>query len=112
MRWTILILNLLAAVGMVVVASTLTAIQRTHAYSTYRELVVNNALVEKPTYTSGEPLDVEARMLGVVADQSLSFVGYLGAGACVLNGVVFFFWQRPRPVEKAAEQARAQSAPQ
>jgi hypothetical protein len=102
MRWTMLILNLLAAVAFVFVASMLTAANRTHAYSTYRELVANRALVDKPTYTNGEPLDVEARIRGVGPGRSLSFLGYLGAGACVLNGFAFFFSHRPRRHENAA----------
>ena len=102
MRWTILILNLLAAMAFIFVASMLTAAHRTHAYSTYRELVANRALVDKPTYTNGEPLDVEARIRRVGAARSLSFLGYLGAGACLLNGFVFFFSHRPRRHENAA----------
>lgn len=95
MRWAMLVLNLLAAVAFVFAASMLAAAHRTHAYSTYRELVLNKALVERPTYTSGEPLDVEARIRGVGPADSLSFLGYLGAGSCVLNGFVFFFSRRP-----------------
>ena len=102
MRWTILILNLLAAVAFVFVASMFAAAHRTHAYSTYRELVANRALVDKPTYTNGEPLDVEARIRGVGPARSLSFLGYLGAAACVLNGFVFFFSHRPHRHENAA----------
>lgn len=94
-RWTMLILNLLAAVAFVLVTSMLTAAHRTHASSIYRELVGNRALVDKPTYANGEPLDVEARIRGVGPARSLSFLGYLGAFACVLNGFVFFFSHRP-----------------
>lgn len=99
-----LILNVLAAGAFVFIASMLLAANRTHAYSAYRELVHNRALVDKPTYTNGEPLDVEARIRGVGAASSLSFLGYLGAGACVLNGFVFFFSHRPHRHEKIAEQ--------
>ena len=102
MRWTMLILNLLAAVAFVVLASGFIAAHRTHAYSTYRELLANRALVDKPTYTNGEPLDVEARIRGVGPGRSLSFLGYLAAGVCVLNGLVFFFSHTPRRHENAA----------
>jgi hypothetical protein len=91
MRWSILILNLLAAVAFVVIASMFTAAHRTHAYSTYRELVHHRALMEKPTYTDGQPYDVERRIANLGNGGALSFVGYLAAGACVLNGFVFFF---------------------
>lgn len=98
-----LILNFLAAVAFVFIASMLLAAHRTHAYSTYRELVANRALVDKPTYTNGEPLDVEARIRSAGAGRSLSFLGYLGAGACILNGFVFFFSHRPHRSENADE---------
>ena len=98
-----LILNFLAAVTFVFIASMLVAAHRTHAYSTYRELVANRALVDKPTYTNGEPLDVEARIRGVGAARSLSFLGYLGASACVLNGIIYFFSHRPHRHENNAE---------
>ena len=62
MRWTILILNLLAVVALQFLAAYATAAHRTHAFSVYRELVANHALVEKPAYTNGEPLDVERRL--------------------------------------------------
>jgi hypothetical protein len=102
MRWAVLIVNLLAAVGFVVVASMFIAVHRTHAYSTYRELLANRALVEKPTYTNGQPLDVEARIRGVVPSRSLSFLGYLAAAVCLLNGFLFFFSHAPRRHENAS----------
>ena len=94
MRWTMLILNLLAAGAFVLLASMFAAAHRTHAYSTYRELVINRALVEKPIYTNGEPLDVEARMRGIGGGGTYALLGYLGAGTCLVNGMVFFFSQR------------------
>jgi hypothetical protein len=102
MRWTILVLNLLAAVAFVFLATAATAAHRTHAYSTYRELEMNHALVAKPTYTNGEPLDVEARLRSIGAAGYYSVLGYLGAGASLLNGFVFFFSHRPHRYENAA----------
>jgi hypothetical protein len=102
MRWTMLILNLLAAMAIVFVASMLNAANRTHAYSTYRELIANRALVDKPAYTNGEPLDVEAGIRGVGPGRSLAFLGYLGAGACLLNGFAFCFLHNPRRPENEA----------
>jgi hypothetical protein len=91
MRWTMLIVNVLAAGAFVFVGATLTRFHRAHAYSMYRELEYNRALVEKPTYTDGKPLDVEARLRAIGGGgQYYSFLGYLGAGACLLNGFVFF----------------------
>jgi hypothetical protein len=92
MRWTMLILNVLAAVAFVFLAAAATHAHRTHAYSMYREFEINHALVENPTYTNGQPLDVEARMRSIAAGGGYySFLGYLAAGACLLNGLVFFF---------------------
>lgn len=105
-----LILNLVAAVAFVFTASMLVAAHRTHAYSTYRELVANRALVDKPTYTNGEPLDAEARIRGAGADRSLALLGYLGAGACMLNGFVFFFSHRPHRRENPGEPAAPANA--
>jgi hypothetical protein len=102
MRWTMLILNLLAAVAFGFAGWEFAAADRLHAYSIYRELVAHKALVDKPTYTNGEPLDVEARIRSVAAPGSLSFLGYSGASACVLNGIVFFFSWRPHRPETSA----------
>jgi hypothetical protein len=65
MRWTVLIINVLAAVGFVILAAFLHGAHRTHAYSTYRELEIHHAIVEKPSYTNEEPLDVEARLRAI-----------------------------------------------
>ena len=95
MRWTMLILNLLAAVAFVFLAAFAASAHRTHAYSTYRELEINHALVAKPTYTNGEPLNVEVRLRSIGGGgYYYSVLAYLGAGACLLNGVVFFFSHR------------------
>ena len=103
MRWTMLILNILAAVVFIILAGFATAAHRTHTYSTYRELELNHALVEKPTYTDGKPMDVEARLRGIAAGGGYySFLGYCGAGACLLNGFVFFFSHAPRRHDNAA----------
>src|SRR5262245_2871541 len=95
MRWTPLILNLLAAAVFVFLAIVATNAHVTHAYSTYRGLVLNHALVEKPTYTNGEPLDVEASLRRIgAADMWFSVLGFGAAGACIINGLVFFFSRR------------------
>lgn len=102
MRWTILILNLLMAVAFVFLAAAATAAHRTHAYSMYRELEIHHVIVEKPKYTTGEPLDVEARLRSIGGGgRYYSLLGYLGAGACLLNGFVFFFSHAPCRNENA-----------
>lgn len=95
MRWVILILNLLAAVAFVSIASMFTSAHRTHARSTYFELVHHRVVVEKPTYRDGEPYDVEKRILNLGNGGTALFLGYLAAGACVMNGFIFFFSHKP-----------------
>jgi hypothetical protein len=101
MRWTILILNLLAAVALQLLAAYATAAHRTHAYSVYHELVANHALVEKPTYTNGEPLDVEARLRAIGSGGYYSLLAHIASAACLLTGFVFFFTHTRRRHEKA-----------
>jgi hypothetical protein len=98
-----LILNILAAVAFVLLAALLTSAHRTHAYSMYRELEIHHAIVEKPTYTDGKPIDVEARLRAIGGGgRYYSLLGYLGAGACLLNGFVFFFSLARRRHDNAA----------
>ena len=102
MRWTILTLNLLAVVALQFLAAYATAAHRTHAFSVYRELVANHALVEKPTYTSGEPLDVERRLRTIGSGGYYSLLAHIASAACLLTGFVFFFTHTPRRHENAA----------
>jgi hypothetical protein len=102
MRWAILILNLLVAVTLQFVAAYATTAHRTHAYSVYRELVANHALVEKPTYGDGEPLDVERRLRTIGSGGYYSLLAHIASAACLLTGVVFFFMHTPRLQKDAA----------
>ena len=102
MRWTILILNLIAVVVLQFLAAYATAAHRTHAFSVYRELVANHALVEKPTYTNGEPLDVEARLRTIGSSGYYSLLAHIASAACLLTGFVFFFSHTARRAENAA----------
>jgi hypothetical protein len=95
MRWTILIMNLLAAVALHFLASYAEVAHRTHAYSVYRELVNNRALVERPTKANGEPFDVEARLRTIGAGGYYSLLALIGSAACIISGIVFFFSHRP-----------------
>ena len=102
MRWTILILNLLAVVVLQFLAAYATAANRTQALSVYRELVANHALVEKPTYTNGEPLDVERRLRTIGSGGYYSLLAHIASAACLVTGFVFFFSHTPRRHENAA----------
>ena len=102
MRWTILIMNLLAVGVLQFLAAYATAAHRTHAYSVYRELVANHALVEKPSYTNGKPLDVEARLRTIGSGGYYSLLANIASTACSLTGLVFFFSHTPRRHENAA----------
>jgi hypothetical protein len=91
MKRTMLILNLIAAAVFAFLAVAAAAAHATHAYSTYHGLVANHVIVEHPTYTNGEPFDVLAslRQIGA-AGAWFSVLGFGAAGACVINGLVFF----------------------
>jgi hypothetical protein len=102
MRWTILILNLFAVVALQFLAAYATTAHRTHAYSVYRELVANHALVEKPTYTNGELLDVERRLRTIGSGGYYSLLAHIASVACILTGIVFFFSHTPRRHDNAA----------
>lgn len=92
---TALILNLIAAVGFLLIATVAANVHVTHAYSTYHGLVANHALVGKPTYANGEPLDVEASLRHIgAAGMWFGILGFGAAGACTLNSLIFFFAQR------------------
>src|SRR5438874_10978547 len=102
MRWTILIMNLLALVALRFLAAYATAAHRTHAFSTYRALVDNHALVEKPTYTNGEPLDVEASLRRIGSGGYYSALAHIASAACIITGLVYFFSHAPRRRDNAA----------
>jgi hypothetical protein len=102
MRWTILILNLIAVVVLQLLAAYATATHRTHAYSVYRELVANHALVEKPTYTNGEPLDVERRLRTIGSGGYYSLLAHIASAACLLAGLILFFSHTPRRHDNTA----------
>src|SRR5688572_16761695 len=97
MRWVMLILNLLAAVGFYSLFCVAIAAHRTHAFSTYRTLVNNHALVDRPTFTTGKPMDVEKELRGIAAGgEWYKLIGYLVVGACLVNGILFFYFLSPR----------------
>jgi len=96
MRWTILIMNLLAVVVLQILANYATAAHRTHAYSVYHELVANHAIVYKPTYTNGEPLNIEERLSSIGSGGYYSLLADIASVACILSGLVFFFSHKPR----------------
>ena len=74
MKLTLVILNVVAAVALVLLGSFAVAAHRTHAYSVYRELKTQNVLVERPDY------DVERRIRTVAAGgTSIGFKGMMVA---------------------------------
>jgi len=87
MRWVILILNLLAAGMIAFTAHFFHLSGHTRGSRLYRELVANHALVENP--------DVEAKLQGLAGGgDSYDLLGFLAAGVCIANGLVFFFSHR------------------
>jgi len=91
-RWTVLILNLVAAVAFLCLALFFAAAHRAHAYSTYRYFVINDAVVEGRKASDGKPVDIQRRIEGIGAvDVYYTFLGVSAAVACVANGFMFFF---------------------
>jgi hypothetical protein len=95
-------MNLVAAVVLQFVAAYATAAHRTHAYSTYRTLEINHALVENPTYANGERLDVEAKLRTIGSGGYYSALAHIASAACIITGLVFFFSHAPRRPENTA----------
>ena len=93
MKWTFVILNVIASVALVLLGSLAVAAHRTHAYSVYRELQEQRVLVERPDY------DVQRRLRTIAAGGSYSStIAWLGAGACLANAVAIgFCFRRPQP---------------
>ena len=95
MRWTILIVNLLAAGMFLVVAIVFPGVHRARIGSAYLYWKSNGAFVEKPRYAhSGEPMDVKAELERVASIADLVFLLYLAGAVCLSNGIVFFFYSR------------------
>ena len=98
MRWKMLLLNLAAAVVFLLLAVYFAAIHHAHAYSTYRYLVINHAVVEGQTSSDGKPMDIERKMalIGGV-DIYYTVLGVAAAIVCVSNGFMFFLRCAKRP---------------
>lgn len=83
MKWTLIIGNVAVAGCLVLLGGMAAAAHRTHAYSTYRELVRQDVLVERPDY------DVAQRLETIAAGGAYSqWLAWLGAGACLANAVL------------------------
>ena len=94
-----LILNLVAAIAFICLATFFTAAHRAHAYSTYRYFVINHAVVENQKSSDGKPVDVEHSMRNIGAvDVYYSLLGFSAAAVCIVNGFVFFC-RGPRPTK-------------
>ncbi len=93
MKWTWVILNVVAAVALIFVGSMAVAAHRTHAYSVYHELQEQRVLVERPDY------DVARSLRGIAAGGTYaSSIAWLGATACLANAVaVGLLRARPKP---------------
>jgi hypothetical protein len=90
-KWTLVILNVIAAVGLVFVGGYAVAAHRTHAYSVYRELQEQRVLVERADY------DVERRLRTIAAGGTYSStIASIGAVICLANAAaIALLWRRP-----------------
>ena len=106
MKWIVIIINLLAAVGFLFLGSVASAIHRAHSYSMYREFVAIGAVDEEKVKKLPIPenwpqtsyYDMLARMRRIGnAESWFSRISGLAAVACVFNaGAVFFLARKPR----------------
>jgi hypothetical protein len=92
MKWTLVILNVIAAVALVFLGILAVAAHRTHALSVYVELKQRNVLIERPDY------DIERRLRTIADGGSYSSsIANLAAAACLANAVAIgFLWSRPK----------------
>lgn len=105
MKWTLIIVNLLAAVGFLVLGSVASAIHRVHSYSMYREFVSVGAVDEEKLKKLPVPenlpqrthYDMPARMRQIGdAESWFGRISGLAAFACVFNaGVIFLLAKEP-----------------
>jgi len=106
MKWTVIIINLLAAVGFILLGSVASAIHHVHSYSMYREFVAIGAVDEEKVKKLPIPenwpqtpyYDMPARMRQIGnAESWFSTISDLAAVVCVFNaGAIFFLARKPR----------------
>jgi hypothetical protein len=87
-KWLLVILNLIAAAGLILLGGFAVAAHRTHAYSVYRELQDKRVLVERPDYS------VEQRLRTVAnGGRYSSRIAHVAAGICLTNAILAgVFW--------------------
>jgi len=102
MKWTIIILNLIAAAAFIFLGSVAAAIHRVHSYSTYVEFVSVGAVDEQRLQTLARPgapkgtgYDMPARMRQIGnAEAWFRDISGLAGIACILNAVGVYFLPR------------------
>lgn len=96
MKWTLIIGNIIAAVGLVAMGKMGSAAHRAHAYSVYRELQMEGVLPERPSD------DISQKLESIGAGGSYSqWIGRCGAAVCIANAIAvaigFQSHRRQRP---------------
>jgi hypothetical protein len=84
MKWLFVTLNVLVAIGLLLLGQMAVAAHRAHAYSTYRELKVQGLLVERPEYDAAERLE----SIAAAGSYSL-WIAWIGAGAVLVNAAIW-----------------------
>ena len=98
MKWTLIIGNVAAAIGLIVLGEMGAAAHRAHAYSTYRELEFNGVLIERPDF------NVQEKLAGIAAGGTYpQLVGRWGAAACIANAVAAACWPKTRSPDPGRE---------
>src|SRR5260221_8599510 len=103
MKWTIIILNLLAAINFIALGSIAISIHRVHGYSMYHEFVVKGVIDDQKIKTlsqSDEHCDVVKRMQAIGnAESWFSTISNFAAVACLLNATTVYFLTKRRPIK-------------
>jgi hypothetical protein len=105
MKWGLIALNLGAAVAVVLAGTAVSAIHRTHSYSTYVELESRGALAKAPKRVHPEDpvgpdgnYDVAKRLETIGnLEEYLTIVTYSAATVFVVNAFVFFALWAKKP---------------
>jgi hypothetical protein len=92
MKWVLVLVNVAAAIGLIILAQVAVAAHQAHAYSTYHELQVQGVLRER------EGDDIAVKLQQIAAGGSYStWIAFAGAGACLINAAAIAALVRKPP---------------
>ena len=105
MKWTIISLNIIAAIAFLFLGSVAASIHQVHSYSMYREFVGQGVIDEQKVKTlsqSSEHYDVVKRMQAIGNVKNwFGNISNMAAVACLANATVIYFMVRKVNGQKA-----------